>query len=346
MSSQPPRPPGPPRPRPAAPPPPQRGVDQTGFAIAMQGGPVCRSWDDFIAFSSQRWDQLREELVSGRLAAALARAGMGRHAPDANDAGTADERLDTWLAGLPLTKKCEPELDVHPARLELVDGPVATTERLRVRNVGHRLLKFRLLLGPEGVDWLVLPADLTDREVNTVEERTIDLTIKPGRGKARTRSATLVVESNGGRREVAVTVRAAASAASAPAKDQARRALAWWSYPVGGAVLGAIARLAAFGVAKALGEAPLVNARASASVCALMGLVAGAILLAGRPIERLASAVACLVGFVLLADVALSAERALQGSPAWTVWLSWTALGAVFGAVGGWAIAQRGEEST
>ena len=98
----------------------------------MPSGEVCRTWDDFLTVSAQRWAELRDELTSGRLAGYLAAIGRSDLAPRADAPGTPDERLDAWLGSLPTTRPSRPELDVHPrsiavrvaaGRPDPADGP-------------------------------------------------------------------------------------------------------------------------------------------------------------------------------------------------------------------------------
>ena len=145
-------------------------------------GTTCRTWDDFLTFSSQRWDELRDDLVSGRLGDFLGSAGHPELIPLESKTKLApeeaDERLDAWLARLPTRTPSQPELDVHPLRIavSVPAGGVTIRRKVRVANVGHRLLRvkvgvessdLRLNLGPEVEgrelvirDFLDVPFDL------------------------------------------------------------------------------------------------------------------------------------------------------------------------------------------
>ena len=64
----------------------------SAFLFTLKSGATCRSWDDFLAVSAQRWGELREELTSGRLGKFLGSIGRGDLVPDAFAPGSPDER--------------------------------------------------------------------------------------------------------------------------------------------------------------------------------------------------------------------------------------------------------------
>src|SRR4051812_33696032 len=72
------------QPKPKAPAASPTGPKALPSPFAMASGATCRSWDDFLTVSAQRWSALRDELTSGRLAAFLARVGAGAMAPAAD----------------------------------------------------------------------------------------------------------------------------------------------------------------------------------------------------------------------------------------------------------------------
>ena len=114
----------------------RRGRLPTAFALAS--GAQCRTWDDFLVLSAQSWTQVRDELVSGRLAEYLRRIGRPELIPHSRPDRSPDDRLDEWLARLPATQSSAPELDVHPETLLVqakMGGGVARLS-LRVTNVG------------------------------------------------------------------------------------------------------------------------------------------------------------------------------------------------------------------
>jgi hypothetical protein len=181
------------------------------FAFALKSGPVCRSWDDFLTVSAQRWDELREELVSGRLAAYLASVGRTDHSPSAHAPGTPDERLDAWLAAIPTTKASQPELDVHPASLVIRAAPGGGTTRRKVRlaNAGYRLLRATSRVEPPGTPWLAVAPEVAGRSIVTPEGADLPFDVAIPEQLPAPLAATLVIESNGGSRRVAVTLEAA-----------------------------------------------------------------------------------------------------------------------------------------
>ena len=85
----------------------------------IAGDVACRTWDDFLVVAAQRWTDLRDELVSGRLADYLRRIRRTDLLPPAAASGSADEQLDQWLGRLPVSRSSAPELDVHPDKLEV-----------------------------------------------------------------------------------------------------------------------------------------------------------------------------------------------------------------------------------
>ncbi len=136
-----------------------------GFTYrSTTSGTTCRTWDDFLAFSSQRWDELRDDLVSGRLGDFLASAGHPDLIPSPSKTALtteqADEKLDAWLARLPTRSPSKPELDVHPLRvvIAVASGGVTVRRKVRVGNVGHRLLRARITVEPTGAKLTLDPA--------------------------------------------------------------------------------------------------------------------------------------------------------------------------------------------
>lgn len=178
------------------------------FAFALPDGSVCRNWDDFLTVSSQKWTALRDELESGRLGHFLGTIGRGELSPSPFLGGSADERLDAWLAKLPTTKPNRPEIDVHPADLVVRAnaGGGLTRRKLRVSNVGYRLLRATAAVEPPEVDWLRIGRDYANKEFVAVEavELPIDLDL-PERFDRPLR-ATIVLGGNGGSARVNVRV--------------------------------------------------------------------------------------------------------------------------------------------
>jgi hypothetical protein len=185
-----------------APPPPQPGA----FTYQIPEGPTCRSWDDLLTASAQRWETLREELVSGRLAGFLDSIGRSDLAPKPNPTASPDERFDAWLAGLPTIKAARPELDVHPERLviRVVPGVGTIRRTVQVANVGHRLLRSTARLEPAEVPWLKLEPRFAGPPFLTIEETSVGLEIAIPASLPSPLSAELVIEGNGGSKRVEV----------------------------------------------------------------------------------------------------------------------------------------------
>jgi hypothetical protein len=323
------------------------------LAYALRGGTVCRSWDDFLAVSAQRWDDLRAELISGRLGAQLAL--MGHHAlvPDAEAPGTPDERLDAWLARLPTTRHYVPELQVHPTRLdaraEPEPGRTAKPPTLRVRNVGYRLLRGVARIEPDDADWLRFASGTRHEAILTVEETDLALEIDPpprrALARARAGSTRIVLETNGGVVEVPVAIGAASPRSESRAD--------WRSWPAFGALgagTGALARLGAWGIERSLASGngaslPAIDHdyRAAALVFLIAGTVAGLGFgwRSARPLDRLAGAIAGAIAGVLASDGFVVASRAIEpafgSSPLVSVPL-WAGLGALVSCLIGLAI--------
>ena len=200
-----PRPPAPtPNPRQLPAPPTKSGPLSAVFTLAS--GARCRTWDDFLTISAQRWPSMCEELVSGRLAAFLASIGRGDMGPSAQTPGTPDERLDTWLATLPTTRPSQPEIDVHPAALKLRAAPGGGIMRagLQITNTGYRLLRTNARVEPPSATWLKLPGALARGPIVTVDQTDLSLEVHIPETFTTPPSATLVLESNGGSRRVEV----------------------------------------------------------------------------------------------------------------------------------------------
>jgi hypothetical protein len=191
-------------PRPAAPAPAQAGPLAAVFTLAS--GARCRSWDDFLTVSAQRWPAMRDELVSGRLAAFLVSIGRGEIAPSAQAPGSPDERLDAWLGTLPTTRPSRPELDVHPAVLKLRAAPGGGMIRatLQIANTGYRLLRSSVRVEPASAGWVKITGEAARGPVVTVDQTDLTLEIHVPETFDTPPRATIVLDSNGGTRRVEV----------------------------------------------------------------------------------------------------------------------------------------------
>ena len=277
--------PAPADPRPQ--PPPVAPVRPGGpFLFTLKDGPACRSWDDFLTVSAQRWGALRDELASGRLAAFLASIGRDELKPPA--AGTPDERLDAWLGALPTTKSSRPEIDVHPATLsiQVASGGGTTRRTLRVTNIGYRLLRATARVEPAGTPWLALSPEFAGRPFVVVEGTDLPLAISPPDRLAGPLSAAVILDGNGGSRRVPVTLAPAAARDAIP--EPVAAAQAEWGLadriarqsPTARVLIWGIAALAARALVLA-GGAIAPGLLGPAELFAALGALAGAIL-AGR----------------------------------------------------------------
>ena len=202
-----PKPPSPksPSPKPAPAPAGQDRV-RSSAVFTLASGARCRTWDDFLTVSAQRWPAMRDELVSGRLAAFLASIGRGDIGPSAQAPGTPDERLDAWLGTLPTTRPSRPELDVHPAALKLKAAPGGGMMRasVQITNTGYRLLRTKVRVEPDSAAWLKIPAEFARGPIVTVDQTDLPLEVHIPETFATPPIAVLVLESNGGSRRVEV----------------------------------------------------------------------------------------------------------------------------------------------
>jgi len=176
------------------------------FSYPMPVGPACRTWDDILAVSSQRWEAVRDELTSGRLASFLVSIGRADLAPSPDAPGTPDDRLDAWLGALPTSRPARPELDVYPGRIVVKVTPGGGTVRrvFRVSNVGDRLLRCSARVEPPGVTWLsvangpFVAAEGTEVPIEIAVPDTLPVPLK----------AEVVIEGNGGAKRVTVILEA------------------------------------------------------------------------------------------------------------------------------------------
>jgi hypothetical protein len=191
-------------PPPARPAPSRPGELPAAFALAA--GATCRTWDDFLTVAAQRWAALREELVSGRLAAYLTTIGRTDLLPAPQAPGTPDERLDAWLARVPTTRPAQPELEVHPDKLTVraVPGGGTTRQTVQVSNTGYRLLRSTARVEPAGTAWIKVAPELTRAPFVTVERTDVPIEVTMPETLAAPMLAALVIESNGGTRRVEV----------------------------------------------------------------------------------------------------------------------------------------------
>jgi len=176
--------------------------------FAMAGGAQCRTWDDFLVLAAQRWQVLRDELTSGRLAEYLRRIQRAELVPHAAPNRSPDDRLDEWLARLPVTASSAPELDVHPETLlvKAATGGGVTRQSLRVTNVGYRLLKCTARVEPPLTTWIRLRPEHDGQPFQTIEQTELPIELELPETIDRPLRALIVIESNGGSRRVEVRI--------------------------------------------------------------------------------------------------------------------------------------------
>jgi hypothetical protein len=174
----------------------------------MAGGGQCRTWDDFLVVSAQSWNQVRDELVSGRIAEYLRRIQRLDLIPYAAPDRSPDDRLDEWLARLPATQSSAPELDVHPETLlvQAKMGGGVSRLSLRITNVGFRLLRSSIRIEPAEARWVKLLAGADGRAFQTIDQTEIPVELALPETIDRVLRALIVIESNGGMRRVEVRI--------------------------------------------------------------------------------------------------------------------------------------------
>lgn len=205
----------PPAPKPSPPPPPIPPATPAPTAsksptlpapFVLASGATCRTWDDFLTVSAQRWTSLRDELSSGRLAAYFVSIQKPAFAPSPNGTGTPDERLDAWLATLPMSRPGQPELDVHPATIVVraVPGGGSTRVSFKVTNTGYRLLRSTVRVDQGCASWIRIISGSQGSEFTTVDQSDITLELTIPEGSSLPRPGFLTVDSNGGTKRVEV----------------------------------------------------------------------------------------------------------------------------------------------
>lgn len=326
--------------------------------FTLQSGAVCRSCDDLLVISAQRWVELRDELTSGRLAAHLASIGRTDLAPSADAPGSPDERLDAWIASLPTSKPSVPELDVHPSTLVVraIPGGGTTRTKLRLINAGYRLLRARAKVEPPSASWLKV---VDGREIVASEgaDLAVDLTIPDRLDSPLT--ATLVIDGNGGTRRVPVRLESAAATDAIPdAPEFVPRSIQFnlrehlTPFPLRRRLI--VAVVAAAGLRLVVGLiGSMLGLSAPLAPAALLGVVTGAILGARFALHRqsprdlpTASFAGGFAG-VLLASGYIAACRSVEsllgswGGSLVVVTILWAAIGAALAVLSGWIAPAR-----
>ena len=168
-------------------------------------GTTCRTWDDFLTASAKDWAGLRDELISGRISTFLQSIGRDDLLPTAPSSKTEDERLDAWLGRLPVARPLKADLDVHPSVVRIKASLPGTTRRtVSITNTGYRLLRSTLKIEPAGTDWLRIAPPFDRGSFSTAESTEFPVDVTIPETLTAPRVASVVIESNGGSRTVAV----------------------------------------------------------------------------------------------------------------------------------------------
>jgi hypothetical protein len=180
--------------------------------FVLKNGTTCRTWDDFLRVAAQRWSDVRDELVSGRISVWLSTIGrpdlIVQRPPD----GSPDEHLDAWLARLPTSAPARPELDVHPSRLvvRVTPGGGTIARSVQVANVGHRLLHVRAEVEPAG--WARVASAFAGRTHAVVDALDIPIEIDVPTTLRSPLRATLRIDGDGGTKQVELVLEARGAA--------------------------------------------------------------------------------------------------------------------------------------
>ena len=201
-----------------SPPPPPRPLAEVAPVVSTflfrtsASGATCRTWDDFLPLSAQKWDELRDDLIAGKLTEFVVSVGRPDLAPrslrGSPTTAEADELLHDWLVRLPTRTPATPELDVHPPRLVIPvpSGGVTVARKFQISNVGYGLLRARVRVeGVSGVT-LTLGPDFVDREINVRDSVAIGFEVAVPESFDTPVMAILVVQGAGEERRVTVRV--------------------------------------------------------------------------------------------------------------------------------------------
>ncbi len=325
-----------PAPKPATTPKPVDPRAPLGAPCAFADGASCRTWDDFLTLSAQRWGAVRDELASGRIGEHLRRVGRVDLLPRREPGWSADDVLDDWLGRLPTSRPSDPELDVLTNALSVpanVAGAV-TRRSFRVANVGYRLLRPSVAVEPRpGFEGAIRLAGEPSGPI--VDEAEYVVEVAAPEGVAGVALGAVVVKAGGITKRIDVRIEApridavpdAPSAASPgwspsePIGAGLSGVSAWrrlWAFPLGAlAFRGLVGLGATLSFASGDGGLNLVGA---ATWPTLAGLVVGwGVGMKGGPLDAIASAFAGAVVALLAAAVVFATIQSVEaffGSPA------------------------------
>lgn len=327
------------KPKPSPPPPPPRPTPppvRTGplsIPYAFQDGSACRTWDDFLTLSAQKWTTVRDELATGRIGEHLKRVGRTDLLPRREPGWSPDDVLDDWLGRLPTTKPATPELDVHPDELRVTSNTIGGVVRksIRIANVGYRILRPTIAVEPAvgSPDSIRLAPGSKDKARAIIDEAEIVVEIEPPEGAFDATLGAVVVTAGGVSHRIGVRVERPrletipdlpepVGSGWSPMRPLGDRlggisvANRLWMFPV---VVLALRGLVALGnrlpFLASGGEPRLIGA---AAVPALAGAILGwAVGMSGGVRDSIASTFAGAVVGVLAASVVFAAMRSFEG---------------------------------
>jgi hypothetical protein len=366
-----PQPPPLPTPSRPSPPPVSAQFAKTGaFLFNLKSGATCRSWDDFLTISAQRWSDLRDELISGRLAAFLASIGRSELSPDPNLPGTPDERLDAWLGRVPASRTAQPELNVHPATLvvRVAAGGGITRRKLVINNTGHRLLRATARVEPAATTWLKIAPEFASKSFVTVEETELPLEIATPDVYRGSLTASVVIESNCGTQRIGVVLEPPVGPDDIPVGPAAPTPRAEWGLAdwvarqpsqlrfVACTVIGFLGRLA-LGIASALfaSDGPRPGLLGPVLLWAVLGALLGLWVARSRGERRdwLACGFAGAIAGILVAALFVAACRSIEPllGAALSGWLLvdaalWAGIGVAFAGSSLWLLPVKGTKGS
>lgn len=338
------------KPKPAAPqsPPPPVRTGPMAIPYAFQDGSACRTWDDFLTLSAQKWATVRDELATGRIGEHLKRVGRADLLPRREPKWSPDDVLDDWLGRLPTSKPATPELDVHPEELRIPANAVGGVVRrtIRIGNVGYRILRPTIAVEPAvGMPGVIrLAPGSREKALAVVDEAEIVVEIEPPEDAFDATLGSVVVTAGGVSRRVGVRVERPrveavpnipepAAPGWSPIRPLGDRlagvsvANRLWMFPVAVLALRGLAALGNRLPFLASGGDPRLTG--AAAFPALAGAILGwAVGMSGGVRDSMASTFAGAIVGVLAAAVVFAAMRSFEGvfgSPA----LSAAALGLV-----------------
>ncbi len=193
------------------------------FLFTLKEGARCRTWDDFLAISAQKWPDLRDELTSGRLAGFLLSIDRSDLAPDPRAPGSPDERLDAWIGRLPTIRDAKPELEVYPRTLIIraAAGGGVTRKKIQVSNSGYRLLRATARVEPADATWVVIAPEFSRGEFLVIDSMDLNIDATLPESSRTNSKAEIVFEGNGGSARVAIIVESATARTTEPVEAEA-----------------------------------------------------------------------------------------------------------------------------